>query len=652
MTWGQLVRKNVLRRKRLYVGYIASSSIAVMTLFMFMNFTYNPAVEHGYMTSGARDILLISGWLVALFALFFIFYFHAAMLRLRGQEFGILLVVGITPKQLARMVRMESFIVDGISLVFGLGLGLLFTKLFLLAIGDLLKLPNEIPFAAPRNAWIFTLVAFLIIFLAEALLMSIRLRRSGVKRLLSSERSRQKPPKASGWLALLGVFCIAGGYYLAIAKSLITLSSLIGVIFIIALVILGTYLLFTQILVWVLLRLRHRVQGGVGLLVVSRLAYRMKDNARALTVIATLSAIVMTSMSSIFGLLYANTQADVAREPFAVMTWTNKANPLPLSQSQITQKLSASGADPRGQAAATVIGGGKISVVNHGRSEKMDVTVVSASAFAQFSNQIRSAHQKIASTYTRLPDLNPGHAIGVISFPITATNIFHDTKTTLTIGSTHTAITVDAQRNQRIFNFAEAPVSDTVLVVPDTDFSHLLKSVSQTDIWQVHGWIVDHRDKAAMALHGQLPTRQADVAQGNDQAFIRLMSVMIFAGLFLAMLMLLACGNTLYFRLLNNQMTDRKQFRSLRRVGIRHREVGRVLTVEFSVLFFLPFVMAGLHTAAAIIDYSHVLALPGSLWPVCLAVMLAYLVFMVIYFIVARLTYLPQLHMDEAYRVE
>ncbi|MFB5192890.1 hypothetical protein [Alicyclobacillus fastidiosus] len=127
--------------------------------------------------------------------------------------------------------------------------------------------------------------------------------------------------------------------------------------------------------------------------------------------------------------------------------------------------------------------------------------------------------------------------------------------------------------------------------------------------------------------------------------------MMIFAGMFIALMLLLACGNTIYFRLLNNQAEDRIQFRSLRRTGITHRELGRVLTVEFSVLFFFPFMLAALHTFAAVIDYRHVLMILGRLWPVTLAVMLSYLVFMVIYFSIARFTYPRQLRIDEPHRM-
>ncbi|WAH37716.1 ABC transporter permease [Alicyclobacillus dauci] len=653
MTWGQLIRKNVFRRKRLYTGYVASSSIAVMTLFMFMNFAYNPAVVHGYMTTGARDIMMVSAWMVGLFALFFIFYFHAAMLRLRSQEFGVFLVLGVTPRQLGRMVLRESFLVDGVSLVFGLALGLLFTKLFLLVLGDLLALPGAIPFAAPLTAWVFTLIAFLVIFLAEGVLMSIRIRRRGPKQMLLGARSQQKPPRASLWLAVLGLVCLAAGYYLAIFKSIQSLETLVGLLVIIALVVIGTYLLCTQLLVWVLLRMRKRVSTGVSMLVVSRLAHRMKDNARALTVIATLSAMVMTSMSSVIGLVHVSAQSEVCRDPYAVMTWENQAHPLSMSPTEITKQLTAAGGDVQGQDTTKVISGSELKATNGGKPIDLKVTIVSRSAYQRMVESIRRTYPGHTKNFPDIPSLQPGHSVFAASFPLTVPKLFDHTSARLTVGSsTASVVVVDKQINERAFNFGATAIQDYDLIVPDSDFATYLTQTPQSAVWNVHGWFVGNSDKLSNTFANKLSQQQAVITSPVETSILRAMSTMIFAGVFIALLMLLACGNTLYFRLLSNQQADRIQFRSLRRLGIQKGEVGRVLTCEFSVLFFLPFVLAGLHTVAAVIDYRHVLALPGSLWPTTLAVMGAYLAFMLIYFVIARFTYASRLMMDMSHRID
>ncbi|WP_206917157.1 ABC transporter permease [Alicyclobacillus suci] len=649
MTFGQLVRKNVVRQKRLYIGYIASSSVSVMILFMFMNFVYNPAVVGGYMPAGARMVMLVSGWLVALFSVFFIFYFHTAMLRLRGQEFGLLQVLGMTPKQMGRMVIRESAMIDGVALGLGLLFGLLFTKLFLLAVGDLLVLPMEIPFAVPAKSWLVTCIVFILIFALEGALMAFRIRRRGPKHLLFSSRSRQKPPHPSLLLAGLGVVCVAVGYYLAIAQSVRTLETLIGLVVIIALVVIGTYLIYTQVLVWVLMRLRGRVRTGVALLTVSRLAYRMKDHARALTVIATLSAVVMTGAGTMLGFLSVFKQGDVVRQPFAVITWTNANHPLSRTPADLAHQLNASGAKVTQELDATALAG----TLQKGAGQRgvYPVSVVSRSTFQRFVTAIKSAHKQVAYMYPDVPKLAVGHALYVASFPVTVPNEFHDTQAKLTVGRDNAAsVVVDRQISERTFNFGTTAISDNLLVVSDADFRHLKAITPSASTWTAHAFTVANLAKVPATMKQQFPSSQVNVAEPTDQSLVGVFSTMIFSGMFISLMMLLACGNTLYFRLLNNRAEDGIQFRSLRRIGTTHRELGRVLTAEFSVLFFFPFVLAAMHSIAAIIDFRHVLALPGRLWPVSLAVLLAYLAFMVIYFIAARITYPRQLHIDDPRR--
>ncbi len=95
MTWQGLALKNSIQNIRRYIGYLLSSSVAVMVFFMFSCFVNNPAVTHGHMPSIAKGILVACEFIVILFALFFIFFFHSALLRIRGKEFGLFIILGV-----------------------------------------------------------------------------------------------------------------------------------------------------------------------------------------------------------------------------------------------------------------------------------------------------------------------------------------------------------------------------------------------------------------------------------------------------------------------------------------------------------------------------------------------------------------------------
>src|SRR5690606_24820583 len=65
-------------------------------------------------------------------------------------------------------------------------------------------------------------------------------------------------------------------------------------------IIAGTFLLFTSLIIFLLKyakRQKHRYYKGMNLIIISNLVYRMKGNARTLSVITILSAVALCAFS-------------------------------------------------------------------------------------------------------------------------------------------------------------------------------------------------------------------------------------------------------------------------------------------------------------------------------------------------------------------
>lgn len=300
MDWHSIALKNTWRNLRRYLGYLLASTVAVAIFCMFALFIDNTAVQHGYMTRTAAELAIVCRVVVALFAIFFIFYFHAALMRMRNKEFGLLLTLGMTPRQVGWLIFHESLLLGACALVLGCLLGIPCSALFLWIMGLILALPTTLPFMLSANAFEVTLVFFGILFLLEAIIISLRVTRRTPRMLILGARVRQMPPRVSLWRVLLGLLCIGIAYDLAVQFSIFILLTMIPII---ALTIIGTYYVFSQVFVLVLKYLRGRALDGKNLLVVARLSYRMHDYARMLTVVSTLSACVLTGMGAVFGVL-------------------------------------------------------------------------------------------------------------------------------------------------------------------------------------------------------------------------------------------------------------------------------------------------------------------------------------------------------------
>src|SRR5690606_29679946 len=99
----------------------------------------------------------------------------------------------------------------------------------------------------------------------------------------------------------IGFALVAAGYAVAMAQG----SDGVVIAFVptVTVVVLGTYLLFTHGSLFVLRQLQRPGTGylaGTRMLVVSQLVFRMRDNARLLATIATLSAVVLSAAGTFY----------------------------------------------------------------------------------------------------------------------------------------------------------------------------------------------------------------------------------------------------------------------------------------------------------------------------------------------------------------
>src|SRR5690606_7681656 len=92
------------------------------------------------------------------------------------------------------------------------GLGLLFLKLFFMAISAMLRLPEELPFYAGAPVWIQTIAIFGSFFLIVSLASLRGAFRQNVVELIRAQRKPKAVPAFSPMKALVGLVLVVAGY--------------------------------------------------------------------------------------------------------------------------------------------------------------------------------------------------------------------------------------------------------------------------------------------------------------------------------------------------------------------------------------------------------------------------------------------------------
>lgn len=646
MTWRNLVSKNMLRNLRRYLGYLLAATLAVTVFAMFTTFVDNPAVQHGNVTKTAGELLLVFRVIVALFAIFFIFYFHEALIRARNKEFGLLLTLGVTPRQIGRLIFYESVLMGLVALLAGIGLGIAFSYFFLLAMEAILSISGSVPFAVPATTFSVTAIFFGIVFLLEAIWISLRVTRRTPRVLLLGARVQQKPPKSSWLLVLLGLICIGAAYDMALQFSFAILLTMIPII---ALTIIGTYFLFSQVSVMVLKRLRRPGISGARLLIVARLAHRMRDYARMLTVVTVLNAVVLMGLGAVFGVLNLVEAQNTRIEPFSLQLAVNAQHPGSLTPVKVQKEL-----DKQNFAVQTVVNTPLVSGTASAAGQTKPVSIMSFSNFIHLQEIERQAHPEIEQNQVDAVNLSNGQAHVFIPYPEQAPAF---KQVQLKVGKVRQTLQVDVGDTRVLNHWHGVEVngpSEYVVVVNDAGYAQLESSAAPEQRWQVYSYVLPNWQKSTTvvsALRQHLPDSQqsllTDTATANAD-IEQFLSVMLFADFFVSCLFFLAAGSAIYFKLFTQQEEDQRQFRALERIGMQRSEAGSLLSREFLLLFFIPVALGIIHSGVALLGLAHLfvdvyaaIAIGKAFVIICLI----YIASFAAYFWVSRVNYLRRMRL-------
>ncbi|WP_336779807.1 ABC transporter permease [Paenibacillus illinoisensis] len=328
MNFRQFAINNVVRNKRIYLAHFLSSTFSVMIFFTYALLLFHPDLKDGLRGSSETVTMLANqGFMIAeiiifIFSFLFLLYSVGSFLKTRKKEFGIFLIIGMTRKQMNRLLFMENMCIGIAAIAAGIGLGMIFGKLILLICGSLLAVENSLRFYFPVKAIALTAAAFLVLFAVIALSSSLLIRKGTLIDLVKSEEKPKPEPKASRLLAFLSVLLIGGGYAGVFTFVWVTYSFplLLGSVI---MVIAGTYLLFTQLSVYVIRALKRNQRlffRKTNVLFLSELTYRMKDNAVMFFMVSVISASAFTGIGTMLAI--ADPGLSSMTNPYA-FTYTN-----------------------------------------------------------------------------------------------------------------------------------------------------------------------------------------------------------------------------------------------------------------------------------------------------------------------------------------
>lgn len=140
-------------------------------------------------------------------------------------------------------MSIETLTVALAAIASGIIAGILFSKLMIMFLYRIINIKAQINFTVSTSAVVNTILIFGVLYFLTLIYNLMQVKLANPIELLRGGNVGEKEPKSKWFIAIIGLLCLAGGYYIAITtKNPLQVLSLFFVA--VLLVIIGTYFLF------------------------------------------------------------------------------------------------------------------------------------------------------------------------------------------------------------------------------------------------------------------------------------------------------------------------------------------------------------------------------------------------------------------------
>jgi hypothetical protein len=205
MTFKDIAIKNFNGNLIRYLVYYLCNSFIVAAFFMYSVLIFNKNLwTTSQIAKGVLEALAVPNAALGVFSLFFISYAHSSFIKYRKKEFGIYMNLGMTNEDIRKIIIYESIIVALSSILLGLIVGLVFSRLFFIVVISLVG-ARGIPYVIDIKNFIYPTIIFIGIYLVNLLTTIIVTYRFEVLKLLKADRKVQSNKVSNPFLALIGL---------------------------------------------------------------------------------------------------------------------------------------------------------------------------------------------------------------------------------------------------------------------------------------------------------------------------------------------------------------------------------------------------------------------------------------------------------------
>lgn len=605
----RLAFDNLKKNAKMYIPFVLSCILTIMMYYMVSSLSMNPNMMNMIGGDVMQQILSLGIYVITVFAVIFLFYTNSFLIKRRKREFGLFNILGMEKKHLSIVIALESMIVFLVSMVLGIGIGILLDKAFYLLIAKMLNASIALGFYISYQSIVNSIILFLIIFVLMYLFSLIQINLSNPIELLHGDQHGEKEPKTKWLLALIGLICLGTGYYMSVSiQDPVTAFAFFMVAVI--LVVIGTYMLFTagSIVILKLLRKNKRYYYKTNHFIsVSNMIYRMKQNAVGLGNICILSTIVLVMLSTTISLWVGMNDIIETRFPRDITVSINSvdSNQALYTIDDMNNAIEQAGIQTEDELVYRTL---SVSAFNQGNTY----------TFGNENMSLQDISNVVVLYFITLDDYNRTEGTNVSLSPdevlVFPSGKQFDHKTidiasnTFKVKGILDSIKADSNYSANLQNsmFVVVDSMDTLFMIDDLqkqaygDNASYIHTNYDFNLSKSEKMSVKEATDALIANYpGDTTYMMVDTQEGNYEDLLSLYASFLFIGIFLSFLFIMATVLIMYYKQITEGYEDKKRFEIMQKVGLNKREVKKTINSQVLTVFFLPLVVAAIHIVFA-----------------------------------------------------
>lgn len=207
----KLAFHNVLKSFKDYMIYFLTLAFSVCLFYSFNSFQAQQAVMEMSavqyeLVDNIQTLMNILSILVAFILAFLILYANNFLIKRRKKELGLYTLLGMQKRLISRILVYETFIIGLLSLLAGLGAGLLLSQLLSVFTANLFEVILNYHFIFSMDATIMTMLAFALIFFIIMIFNTFSLNRYKLIDLLTADKKTEALRIKHLWVSILLFF--------------------------------------------------------------------------------------------------------------------------------------------------------------------------------------------------------------------------------------------------------------------------------------------------------------------------------------------------------------------------------------------------------------------------------------------------------------